>query len=72
MLGVTVSSDLMSNAHVNTILRKGRQGLYKMYQLKRSGVSQKDLMTEIKVKDIIFLTFGVVYLYMLVMHVQHI
>ena len=35
VLGVTVSSDLTWNAHVNTILRKGRQRLYMMYQLKR-------------------------------------
>ncbi len=37
-LGVIASSDLTWNAHVNTLLRKGRLRLYMMYQLKRSGV----------------------------------
>ncbi len=44
VLGVIITSDLTWNAPVNTILRKGRQRLYMMYQLKRSGVSQEDLL----------------------------
>ena len=44
ILGVTISADLTWNAHVDTIISRACKRLYMLYQLKRSGVSQHDLV----------------------------
>ena len=44
VLGVTISSDLSWNAHVDEILSKARKREYMIYQLKRSGINQNDLI----------------------------
>ena len=44
VLGVTLSSDLSSNAHVDTIASKARKRVFTIYQLKRAGIRQCDLL----------------------------
>ena len=44
VLGVIVSDDLSWNAHVESIVTKAGKRLYVLYQLKRAGVSQSDLL----------------------------
>ena len=44
VLGVTISSDLCCNAHVDEILAKARKMVYMIYQLKRAGINQIDLV----------------------------
>ena len=45
LLGVTISHDLSWNKHVENIVKKAGKRLYMMYQLKRAGISQSDLVT---------------------------
>ena len=44
VLGVTISSDLSWNAHVDEIVAKAVKRVYMIYQLKRAGISQIDLV----------------------------
>ena len=44
MLGVTVSDDLTWNIHVYNIVSKAGKRLYMLYQLKRGGISQRELV----------------------------
>ncbi len=44
VLGVTVSSDLTRNVHVENIISKASKMVYLLYQLKRARVSQNDLL----------------------------
>ena len=44
ILGVTIASDLSCNAHVVEIISKARKRLYMIYQLKRAGMNQNDLI----------------------------
>ena len=44
ILGVTISSDLSWNAHVDEIVAKARKVVYVIYQLKRDGINQIDLV----------------------------
>ena len=47
-LGVTISSDLTWNKHVENIVAKAGKRVYnyaKLYQLKRAGIGQHDLVT---------------------------
>ena len=44
-VGVTISHDLAWNKHVENIVKKAGKRLYMMYQLKRAGISQSDLVT---------------------------
>ena len=44
VLGVTISADLSWNAHVETIITKARKRVFIIYQLKRAGISQTDLI----------------------------
>ena len=45
LLGVTISQDLTWNKHVDTIVKKAGKRLYMLYQLKRAGITQKDLVS---------------------------
>ena len=45
LLGVTISSDLMWNKHVENIVAKAGKIVYMLYQLKRAGIGQHDLVT---------------------------
>ena len=44
VLGVTISADFSWNAHVETIITKARKRVFIIYQLKRAGISQTDLI----------------------------
>ena len=44
VLGVTISSDLGCNAHADEIMSKARKRVYMIYQLKRAGINQNDLI----------------------------
>ena len=44
MLDVTVSNDLTWNIHVDNIISKAGKRLYMLYQLKRGGISQRELV----------------------------
>ena len=45
LLGVTIFHDLSWNKHVENIVKNAGKRLYMLYQLKRSGISQSDLVT---------------------------
>ena len=45
LLGVTISQDLTWNKHVDNIVKKAGKRLYMLYQLKRAGITQKDLVS---------------------------
>ena len=45
LLGVTISQDLTWNKHVDNIVEKAGKRLYMLYQLKRAGIIQKDLVS---------------------------
>ena len=45
LLGVTLSNDLTWNRHVDCIVKKAAKRVYMLYQLKRAGISQLDLVT---------------------------
>ena len=44
VLGVTISSDLTWNQHVDNIVSKAARRVYMLYQLKRAGVKTHDLL----------------------------
>ena len=44
MLGVTISNNLTWSKHVDNIVSKAGKRVYMLYQLKRAGVSQNDLV----------------------------
>ena len=46
LLGVKLSADLRWNAHADTIVSKARKLVFTIYQLKRAGISQCDLLIE--------------------------
>ena len=43
-LGVTISSDITWNKHVENIVTKVGKRVYMLYQLKRAGIGQHDLV----------------------------
>ena len=45
LLGVTISQELTWNKHVDTIVKEAGKRLYMLYQLKRAGITQKDLVS---------------------------
>ena len=45
LLGVILSDDLTWNMHVDSIVKKAAKRVYMLYQLKRAGISQSDLVT---------------------------
>ena len=45
LLGVTISSDLTWNKHVENIVAKAGKRVYMLYQLKRAGIGQHYLVT---------------------------
>ena len=45
ILGVTISDDLSWNIHVDNIVSKASKRVYMLYQLKRSGINQADLLS---------------------------
>ena len=45
LLGVTISSDLTWNKHVENIVAKAGKRVYMLYQLKRAEIGQHDLVT---------------------------
>ena len=45
LLGVTISSDLTRNKNVENIVAKAGKRVYMLYQLKRAGIGQHDLVT---------------------------
>ena len=45
LLGVTISSDLSWNKHVENIVAKAGKRVYMLYQLKRTGIGQNNLET---------------------------
>jgi hypothetical protein len=44
LLGVTVTSDLSWNAHINNVIKKAAKRLYFLVQLKRANLPRKDLV----------------------------
>ena len=44
ILGVTISSDLTWDAHVDNIVSKAGKRVYMVYQLKRAGIEQAELL----------------------------
>ena len=44
MLGVTISNSLTWSKHVDNIVSKAGKRVYRLYQLKRAGISQNDLV----------------------------
>ena len=44
LLGITLSNDLTWNKHVDNIVKKAVKRVYMMYHLKRSRISQTDLV----------------------------
>ena len=44
VLGVTISDNLTWNTHIDSVISKAGKRLYMLYQLKRSGISQADLL----------------------------
>ena len=44
MLGVTISNNLTWSKHVDNIFSKAGKRVYMLYQLKRAGISQNDLV----------------------------
>ena len=47
LLGETISSDLTWNKHVENIVAKAGKRVYMLYQLKRAGIGQHDLVTSV-------------------------
>ena len=45
LLGVTISSDLTWNKHIENVVAKAGKRVYMEYQLKRAGIGQHDLVT---------------------------
>ena len=45
LLGITISSDLTCNKHVENIVAKAGKRVYMLYQFKRAGIGQHDLVT---------------------------
>ncbi|KAK2165611.1 hypothetical protein NP493_1358g00002 [Ridgeia piscesae] len=45
LLGVTISQHLTWNKHVDNIVKKAGIRLYMLYQIKRAGITQKDLVS---------------------------
>ena len=45
LLGVTISQDLTWNKHVDNSVKKAGKRFYMLYQLKRAGITQKDLVS---------------------------
>ena len=45
LLGITLSNDLTWKRHVDNIVKKAGKKIYMIYQLKRAGVNQADLVT---------------------------
>ena len=48
LLGVTLSNDLTWKRHVDNIMKKSGQRIYMLYQLKRAGVNQADLVSVVR------------------------
>ena len=46
VLGVTLSSDLSWNSHVDTIVSKARKRVFTIYQLKRAGITDNAICLE--------------------------
>ena len=44
LLGVILSDDLTLNMHVDSIVKKAAKRVYMLYQLKRAGIRQTDLV----------------------------
>ena len=42
---MTISQDLTWNKHVDNIVKEAGKRLYMLYQLKRAGITQKDLVS---------------------------
>ena len=42
---MTISQDTTWNKHVNNIVKKAGKRFYMLYQLKRAGITQKDLVS---------------------------
>ena len=45
LLGIILSNDLTWKRHVDNIVKKAGKRIYMLYQLKRAGVNQADLVT---------------------------
>ena len=43
--GVTLSNDLTWNRHVDTMVQKASKRIFMLYQLKRAGIRQADMVT---------------------------